>query len=172
MNMPTHFLAYEGHHIALPPIDAIPEFTAGLIFGLTGDNHLKEIQHCMEVGQPLIDEYVVGLVIRVTLKVARLIHVEEKQRLWLSGGKRQRLVVMKSHVALEPDDVHVEGDLAAVPGTLLQGKMRVLAAETGGKRAACVPPMRKGKEFSQSRHGRNLTGTSPRFLLATGVALL
>ena len=74
------------------------------------------------VGQPLIDEHVVGLVIRVTLKVARLIHVEEKQRLWLSGGERQRLVVMKSHVALEPDDVHVEGDLAAVPGTLVQGK--------------------------------------------------
>merc|ERR1719232_2577791 len=59
--MPTHFLAYEGHHIALPPIDAIPEFTAGLIFGLTGDNHLKEIQHCMEVGQPLIDQAVSAL---------------------------------------------------------------------------------------------------------------
>ena len=54
----------------------------------------------VEVGQPLIDKYVVGLMVLVTLKVARLVHVEEKQRLWQSGGERQRLVVMTPHVAL------------------------------------------------------------------------
>ena len=61
MDMPSHYLAYEGAHIALPPLDAIPEFTAGLIFGLTGDNHLDEIQHCMQVDQPLIDQAVSAL---------------------------------------------------------------------------------------------------------------
>ena len=49
MSMPSMYLAYEGHHVSLPPLDAIPEFTAGLIYGLTGDNHLDEIRHCMDV---------------------------------------------------------------------------------------------------------------------------
>ena len=30
---------------------AIPDFVAGLIFGLTGDNHLDEIEDCLQGGE-------------------------------------------------------------------------------------------------------------------------
>ena len=31
----------------LPPVTAVPDFTAGLIYGFTGDNHLDELRGCM-----------------------------------------------------------------------------------------------------------------------------
>jgi len=32
---------------------AIPDFVAGLIFGLTGDNHLDEIEDCLQDGEKI-----------------------------------------------------------------------------------------------------------------------
>jgi len=32
---------------ALPPLNAAPDFVAGLIYGFTGDNHLDELRTCM-----------------------------------------------------------------------------------------------------------------------------
>ena len=54
------FYGYHGH-VYLPPAAAIPDFTAGLVYGLTGDNNLNEIRHCMDVSQPIIDEGVAAL---------------------------------------------------------------------------------------------------------------
>ena len=34
--------------INLPPLNAVPDFTAGLIYGLTGHNHLAELQGCLD----------------------------------------------------------------------------------------------------------------------------
>ena len=59
--MSMMYLEYEGHPVFLPPLEAIPDFTAGLVYGLTGDNNLDEIKHCMDVGQPLIDQAVSAL---------------------------------------------------------------------------------------------------------------
>ena len=61
MSIPTMYLEYDNTHLFLPPLNAIPDFTAGLIFGLTGDNHLHEIQHCMKVDQPIIDQAISAL---------------------------------------------------------------------------------------------------------------
>ena len=33
---------------------AVPEFVAGFIYGMTGDNHLEEIETCMQGGEDLI----------------------------------------------------------------------------------------------------------------------
>ena len=59
--MSMMYLEYENHPVFLPPLDAIPEFTAGLIYGLTGDNNLDEIKMCMDVSQPIIDQAVSAL---------------------------------------------------------------------------------------------------------------
>lgn len=40
----------------LPPLNAVPDFTAGLIFGFTGDNHLDELRTCMTDVDPLIKD--------------------------------------------------------------------------------------------------------------------
>ena len=32
----------------MPPLDTIPQFAAGLIYGLTGHNHLDELTHCFD----------------------------------------------------------------------------------------------------------------------------
>jgi hypothetical protein len=32
----------------LPPVNAVPDFVAGLIYGLTGDNHLTELEKCFD----------------------------------------------------------------------------------------------------------------------------
>ena len=40
----------------LPPLNAVPEFTAGLIFGFTGTNHLDELNTCMKDVDPLIKD--------------------------------------------------------------------------------------------------------------------
>ena len=43
-------------HIHLPPLEAVPEFTAGLIYGFTGHNHLAELQHCFDGTAPMLKE--------------------------------------------------------------------------------------------------------------------
>jgi hypothetical protein len=40
----------------LPPLNAVPEFTAGLIYGFTGTNHLDELNTCMKDVDPLIKD--------------------------------------------------------------------------------------------------------------------
>ena len=42
--------------LMLPPLNAVPDFTAGLIYGFTGDNHLEELETCMGDTQPLFDD--------------------------------------------------------------------------------------------------------------------
>ena len=32
----------------LPDLTGVPDFVAGLVYGLTGHNHLDEIQHCFD----------------------------------------------------------------------------------------------------------------------------
>ena len=49
------------HGFNLPPVDAIPQFTAGLIYGLTGDNHLDEIEKCMDTSEPMIEDFLAAL---------------------------------------------------------------------------------------------------------------
>ena len=39
--------------IGLPSPTSVADFTAGLIFGLTGDNHLTEIEKCMQTTDPM-----------------------------------------------------------------------------------------------------------------------
>ena len=43
-----------GLPIPLPDLTGVPEFTAGLLYGLTGNNHLDEIKVCMEDVDPLL----------------------------------------------------------------------------------------------------------------------
>lgn len=40
----------------LPPLNAAPDFAAGLIFGFTGDNHLDEMRTCMTDVDPLVND--------------------------------------------------------------------------------------------------------------------
>lgn len=42
-----------GHLNGLPPPEAIPYAVAGLVYGLTGDNHLDEITHCFQATDPM-----------------------------------------------------------------------------------------------------------------------
>ena len=35
---------------------AVPDFVAGFIFGLTGDNHLAEIEQCYSGGQDIVND--------------------------------------------------------------------------------------------------------------------
>lgn len=42
--------------IALPPLNLVPDFTAGLIYGFTGDNHLEELRTCMNDVDPLVKD--------------------------------------------------------------------------------------------------------------------
>ena len=37
-------------------MNAVPDFVAGLIYGLTGHNHLDELQHCFDGADPLLKE--------------------------------------------------------------------------------------------------------------------
>lgn len=37
----------ETSNVGLPPLNAAPDFVAGLVFGFTGDNHLDELRWCM-----------------------------------------------------------------------------------------------------------------------------
>jgi len=46
----------ESKNQALPPLDLVPDFTAGLIYGFTGDNHLDELRTCMKDIDPLVDD--------------------------------------------------------------------------------------------------------------------
>ena len=34
--------------LTLPDLTGVPDFAAGLVYGLTGDNHLDEIRHCFD----------------------------------------------------------------------------------------------------------------------------
>lgn len=45
---------HDHDHVLLPPVNAVPDFAAGLIYGLTGHNHLIELQHCFDGGNSLI----------------------------------------------------------------------------------------------------------------------
>ena len=48
---------YAAHqHVHLPPMEAVPDFVAGLIYGFTGHNHLAELQGCFEGTQPELQE--------------------------------------------------------------------------------------------------------------------
>ena len=47
---------YTTEHIHLPPLNAIPDFVAGLVYGFTGHNHLVEIQGCFDGTTPMLDE--------------------------------------------------------------------------------------------------------------------
>ena len=38
------------------PVKAIPDFVAGFVFGMTADNHLSEIEMCIEGGELLSAE--------------------------------------------------------------------------------------------------------------------
>ena len=40
----------------LPDLTGVPEFAAGLLYGLTGNNHLDEIKVCMEDVDPLLQD--------------------------------------------------------------------------------------------------------------------
>jgi len=40
----------------LPPLNLVPDFAAGLIYGFTGDNHLDELRTCMKDIDPLVDD--------------------------------------------------------------------------------------------------------------------
>lgn len=40
----------------LPPVIAVPDFTAGLIFGFTGNDHRSELEGCMTDIEPLIND--------------------------------------------------------------------------------------------------------------------
>ena len=40
----------------LPPVNAVPDFTAGLIFGFTGNDHRSEIDGCMSDISPLVND--------------------------------------------------------------------------------------------------------------------
>ena len=42
--------------VTLPPLNLVPDFTAGLIYGFTGDNHLEELRTCMKDIDPLVDD--------------------------------------------------------------------------------------------------------------------
>lgn len=42
--------------LLLPPLNLVPDFTAGLIYGFTGDNHLDELRTCMKDINPLVDD--------------------------------------------------------------------------------------------------------------------
>jgi hypothetical protein len=49
---------------------AIPDFIAGFIFGLTGDNHLAEIEQCYQGGQSIVTD---GQAVITDLKTGHLI---------------------------------------------------------------------------------------------------
>ena len=53
---PSHFHVASHSHVVLPPMNAVPDFVAGLIYGLTGHNHLHELQHCFDGADPLFKE--------------------------------------------------------------------------------------------------------------------
>ena len=42
--------------VGLPPLNMVPDFTAGLIFGFTGDNHLDELRTCMTDADVLVKD--------------------------------------------------------------------------------------------------------------------
>ena len=42
--------------VSLPPLNMVPDFVAGLIWGFTGDNHLGELQTCMKDGDKLVKD--------------------------------------------------------------------------------------------------------------------
>lgn len=42
--------------IDLPPVEAVPDFTAGLIYGFTGHDHREELEGCMTDIEPLVDD--------------------------------------------------------------------------------------------------------------------
>lgn len=44
----------ETNAYTLPPLNMVPDFTAGLIYGFTGSNHLDELHTCMKDIDPLI----------------------------------------------------------------------------------------------------------------------
>jgi hypothetical protein len=43
------------------PLNAVPDFTAGLIYGFTGDNNLDELRTCMTDVDPLIKDAQIAL---------------------------------------------------------------------------------------------------------------
>merc|ERR1712051_914169 len=40
----------------MPPVIAVPDFTAGLIFGFTGNDHRAELEGCMTDVEPLVND--------------------------------------------------------------------------------------------------------------------
>lgn len=55
----------------LPPINAVPDFTAGFIYGFTGSNHLDELHTCMKDIDPMIKDVQAAL---VDIKAGNYIH--------------------------------------------------------------------------------------------------
>ena len=41
---------------ALPPVDSVPDFTAGLIYGFTGNDHRVELEGCMTDTTTIVDD--------------------------------------------------------------------------------------------------------------------
>lgn len=39
----------------LPDLSGVPDFLAGFVYGLTGHNHLEELQHCFDGSAPLLN---------------------------------------------------------------------------------------------------------------------
>ncbi len=46
----------DANALTLPPLNAVPDFTAGLIYGFTGDQHLDELHTCMKDIDPIIKD--------------------------------------------------------------------------------------------------------------------
>lgn len=44
------------NEVTLPPLNMVPDFVAGLIYGFTGDNHLDEIETCLQDGDVLVKD--------------------------------------------------------------------------------------------------------------------
>lgn len=42
--------------LPLPPVDSVPDFTAGLIYGFTGNDHREELEACMTDVEPIADD--------------------------------------------------------------------------------------------------------------------
>ena len=40
----------------LPPVDSVPDFTAGLIYGFTGNDHRVELEGCMTDGSKIVTD--------------------------------------------------------------------------------------------------------------------
>ena len=42
--------------VTLPPVASVPDFTAGLIFGFTGNDHRVELEGCMTTSTKIVTD--------------------------------------------------------------------------------------------------------------------